>query len=277
MNVTAPRGVLLCRPTYFDVVDVKNAFMDASVPVDRELAQRQWSALRDAFARSGFEIHEVAPLPGAEDMVFTANPLFTGVSASGERVALASQMKFPSRRPEVDAQAAALETLGYRVDRSVPPSCSFEGGGDAVWHPNRATIYCGHGWRSDASAMTFLENAFGADVVPLTLIDERFYHLDTALCALDERHALVVRAAFKDADFAEILRRFDRVIEVPEGESLLMAANATANWRGGVVIDGIATETVRCLTSHGFDVAEVDTSEFRKSGGSVYCMKQYVF
>ncbi|MEO9170838.1 MAG: arginine deiminase-related protein [Candidatus Baltobacteraceae bacterium] len=277
MPVPNPTGVLVCPPTHFDVVDVKNPFMAAEIPVDRKLAGRQWTALCEAFARAGLDVREVSPLRGAEDMVFTANPLFTGIDAKGERVALASRMTFASRRPEVDAQAACLSAIGYRIDHSVPASCGFEGGGDAVWHPGRSAIYFGYGRRSAATAVQYLENAFGADVVPLRLVDERFYHLDTALCALDDRTALVVRAAFDADGLAELERRFVRLLEVPDGEALLMAANATSNWRGDIIIDAIAAETARMLAKLGYNVAAVDTGEFRKSGGSVYCMKQYLF
>ena len=277
MPISYPQGVVMCAPTAFDVIDVKNPFMAGQQRVDRERAHAQWNALRDAFVSSGLHVHEVEALQHAEDMVFTANPLFTGVSATGERVAVASRMKFQSRRAEVEPQAALLERLGYRIDRSVPDTIAFEGGGDAVWHPLRNTIYLGHGWRSDASAATVLANAFGAEIVPLRLVDERFYHLDTALCAIDEQTALVVRDAFDPAGLAEIRHRFSRIIDVPEDEKLAMAANAASNWRGDVVIERTATETIDILSRMGYRVTAVDTSEFRKSGGSVYCMKQYAF
>lgn len=277
MTFPYPSAVVMCPPASFDVIDVKNPFMAGNEPVDRERANAQWESLRRAFVAAGLQVHHLEPLPSAEDMVFTANPVFTGVSANGERVAVASRMKFQSRRAEVEPQAALLEGLGHRIDRSVPETIPFEGGGDAVWHPLRNVIYFGHGWRSDASVAPILTRAFGAEIVPLRLVDERFYHLDTALCTLDEETALVVRGAFEPAGLEEVRRRFSRVIDVPDAEALVMAANAATNWRGDVVIELAATETIAVLKRLGYRVNPVDTSEFRKSGGSVYCMKQYVF
>lgn len=277
MTVCAPSGVLLCRPTYFDVIDVKNPFMDAAVPVDRTRAAAQWQMMREAFAHAGLEPVEMAPLRGAEDMVFTANPALTGIDDAGNRVAVAGRMKFESRRAEVPAMVQRLAALGYRIDLSMPRDVLFEGGGDALWHPSVHRLYCGYGWRTDERAIPFLERAFGVDVVPLRLVDQRFYHLDTALCAIDERTALIVPEAFEGRALREIERRFNRVIALDGAEALTMAANATSTWRGTVIIERTARRTAALLERLGYSVVRLSTSEFRKSGGSVYCLKQYLF
>lgn len=272
-----PAGVLLCRPAHFDVIDVKNPFMQTAVPVDRGRAMQQWAALRTAFESAGLAPFEVQPLRGAEDMVFTANPAFTGLDLDGTRVAVAGRMRFASRAPEVAPSVRRLADLGYRIDLSVPPQVLFEGGGDAIWHPSVHRIYLGYGWRSDVRAAQHLQRAFRADVVPLRLVDERFYHLDTALCAIDATTALVVPAAFDAAGRRVLETHFERLIELDESEALAMGANATSNWRGTVIVDRGAAGTIRQLRAAGQEVLPVDTSEFRKSGGSVYCMKQYLF
>jgi len=46
---------------------------------------------------------------------------------------------------------------------------------------------------------------------------------------------------------------------------------------GTVIIEQSAVRTIQELRDRGFTVVPVDTSEFLKSGGSVYCMKQYLF
>jgi N-dimethylarginine dimethylaminohydrolase len=275
--MTAPTGVLVCPPTYFDVVERKNPFMTMDTPVDREKAQQQWQTLRQTFEAAGFQVHECAPLPGAEDMVFTANPVFAGRNRNGDRVAVASRMKHPSRSVEVPAMAERLSQLGYEVDTSIPPSVCFEGGGDAVWHPGQNVLFAGFGWRSDVASHMVLERVFGAEIVPLRLIDERFYHLDTALCAIDSDTALIVADAFDKGGLEELRRRFKRLLRVDMNEALSMAANAATGADGSVIIDCTAQATIEMLQSHGFQVRTVDTSEFRKSGGSVYCMKQYLY
>ena len=276
-SMNSPTGVLVCPPTYFDVVERKNPFMTMDTPVDRKKAQQQWLTLRQTFAATGLQVHEYAPLQGAEDMVFSANPALAGLNRRGDRVAVASRMKFPSRSVEVPAIVERLTQLGYTVDTTIPPSVSFEGGGDAVWHPARHVLYAGYGWRSDATSHSVLERVFEAEIVPLRLTDERFYHLDTALCAVDSDTALIVAEAFDQGGLDELQRRLKRLVRIDLDEALSMAANAALGADGSVIIDGAAQTTIAKLKSLGYAVRAVDTSEFRKSGGSVYCMKQYLY
>jgi len=61
---------------------------------------------------------------------------------------------------------------------------------------------------------------------------------------------------------------------VPEKEaSGKMACNAASFFGKTVVIQKGAETTVGKLRTSGFEVIEVETSEFMKSGGSVYCLK----
>ena len=44
-----------------------------------------------------------------------------------------------------------------------------------------------------------------------------------------------------------------------------------------IIIQQGARKTVESLKANGFKIHEVDTSEYIKSGGSVFCMKQLLF
>jgi N-dimethylarginine dimethylaminohydrolase len=67
---------------------------------------------------------------------------------------------------------------------------------------------------------------------------------------------------------------FERVIEAPENEARgLFACNAHSPDGRHVVIQRGCTETNTALEQAGFAVIEVDTDEYLKSGGSVFCMK----
>ncbi|MGH9576272.1 MAG: hypothetical protein ACRD3R_02460, partial [Terriglobales bacterium] len=68
--------VLLCPPTYYEVRDVKNPFMQSAAPVDKDLALRQWQDVRRAFEAGGFALAEIEPVPDLEDMVFANNQVF---------------------------------------------------------------------------------------------------------------------------------------------------------------------------------------------------------
>ena len=274
-----PCAVLLCRPDHFDVVDVKNPFMRGKAgSVDGREAQRQWESLGAAFAQAGIGVEVLEPTPGCEDMVFAANQTFPGLDASGERICVLGHMRFASRRREVPAYGDWFRDHGYTVVDAVPPGALFKGGGDALWHPGRHFIWAGHGPRTDESAHAALARVFGAEVGSLRLADERFYHLDTCLCALDERHALWYPGAFDEQGQALLADKFENLIEVDEAEATeAMACTATAFPSGTVVIDQRAQRTIEALSNAGFRPLAVDTGEFMKSGGSVFCLKQWVY
>jgi len=274
-----PRVVLLCRPDHFDVVDVKNPFMAGQAgSVDAAKAREQWDALCVAFAEAGVGVEVLEPTPGCEDMVFAANQTFPGLDAGGNRICVVGHMRFPSRQREVPAYTDWFRDHAYTVIDAVPQGALFEGGGDALWHPGRHFIWAGYGPRTDVAAHAPLGRVFGAELGSLRLADERFYHLDTCLCALDERHALWSPGAFDDAGRVLLARHFETLIEVDEAEAVeAMACNATAFASRTVVIDQRAQRTIGALSDAGFRPLAVDTGEFMKSGGSVYCLKQWVY
>jgi N-dimethylarginine dimethylaminohydrolase len=71
---------------------------------------------------------------------------------------------------------------------------------------------------------------------------------------------------------------FENVIECNDTEANEnMACNATAIGGKHVVIHPGSPKVVGTLKALGYTVREVDTSEYLKSGGSVFCMKMYVF
>ena len=72
--------------------------------------------------------------------------------------------------------------------------------------------------------------------------------------------------------------KFETLIEVEEKDAAeSMACNATAFDSRAVVIDQRAQRTIAALSDAGFRPLAVDTGEFMKSGGSVYCLKQWVY
>jgi N-dimethylarginine dimethylaminohydrolase len=274
----APRAVLMCPPDHFQVVDQKNPHMAGQLGrVETALAAGQWNELRAAFASHGMPVETIAPRAGCEDMVFCANQTFAGLDANGRRVCVLSRMKHDSRQREVPAFEAWFARNGYQIAH-LPEGIGFEGGGDALWQPNRARVWFGFGHRSDARAAESLAHTFGVTVLRLRLVSERFYHLDTALCLLDAQTALVHPRALEPAGLELVRAVIPRVIEAPDDEAHSgMACNACALPGRRVLIQRGNPVTVARLREHGFHVQEVDTGEYLKSGGSVYCMKAFVW
>jgi N-dimethylarginine dimethylaminohydrolase len=273
-----PASVLVCEPTYFEVKDAKNPHMEGNInAVDRDLAIAQWNELKKTYEGLGFPVHVLPAQKGLEDMVFAANQVLPGLDARGPYVIL-SEMVHTSRRLEVPYYSQWFQGHGYRVMKlshdALPPR--FEGQGDACWHPYRELLYVGYGFRTEEAALEPLSEVTGMPVIKLKLVGPRFYHLDTSLCALDENTAMVYPPAFEPEGMKMIRHFFTNIIEVCDQDALNFAVNAAVMQRHVILQRGSA-QTCRQLRDAGFTPIEVETGEFIKSGGSVYCLKMMVY
>ena len=274
-----PQRVLMCTPDAYDVVDVKNAFMEGNVgTVDRAEAASEWEAVRCAFEVAGHEVVTIDGAPELEDMVFSANQVLPGLGADGTPYVVLSHMRFPSRQREVPYFRDWFAMHGYRV-LELPASVElFEGQGDAIWHPGKALLWGGYGHRTTLAAYEALSELIGVPVIALELVHTDFYHLDTAFCALAPDAVMIYPGAFTPEGRDLVAAVFDRVIEVDEREaSEKFACNATALDGRTVIIQRGADTTVAKLRAAGFEPIEVETREFIKSGGSVFCMKMMIY
>jgi N-dimethylarginine dimethylaminohydrolase len=146
--------------------------------------------------------------------------------------------------------------------------------GDALWHPGRRLLWGGYGFRTELAVYEHLSETLAVPVLPLALHDPEFYHLDTCLCPLDEQTALVYPGAFTAEGLETVRAHFERVIEAPEDEARTrFACNAHSPDGQTVLIQRGCTVTNARLREAGYEVVELETDEFLKSGGSVFCMK----
>ncbi|MDX1420062.1 MAG: arginine deiminase-related protein [Rubricoccaceae bacterium] len=274
--IPRPGRVLLTTPAHFRVAYVINPHMAGNVgTVDPERARAQWEALRDAYERLGVTVRVMEGVEGLPDMVFCANQTLPYHAPGGARGVVLSRMHAEQRKPEVLHYARFFEAEGYDV-RGLDPDLpgDFEGMGDALWHPGRYLLWGGYGYRTSRVVYERFAEKLGIPVLPLSLQDPDFYHLDTCLCPLDEATALYYPGAFDDEGRALLKAHFETLIEAPEDEARrLFACNAHSPDGRHVLIQRGCEATNRALQGAGYEVVELDTDEFLKSGGSVFCMK----
>lgn len=271
--------VLLGHPGAFAVAEVHNPHMEQSTgvlqQVDRARAIEQWQTLRDSYEAIGVATAALDPVEGLADLCFTANPSFVLPLPDGGREVWLARMRHASREPEVEQHrlffAAAQEAL-----RTMPEHVPhFEGCGDGLLHPGRFLLHAGVGPRSSPAAWDVLQQAHPAlKILRYSLVDPRFYHLDTALVPVDEETALYVPEAFDAQGRAQVHEAFPRAHALPLEESLRFAGNAHCPDGQHVLLEASCTATCEELDRMGYTPIAVPTSEFRKSGGSVFCLKQ---
>ncbi len=275
-----PSGVLMCAPDHYKALAAKSAYLPGHAGlVNPEKARRQWEELKSAFDAAGCPASLIDPTPGLEEMVFCANSSLAGTRPDGEKVALLSAMRHASRRREIDGFGAWYKKHDYRVVKLTPGGhATFEGSGDAVWHPGKRLLWGGFGFLSDLEIFDQVARAFHSPVILLKLVNERFHHLHTCFCPLTSEAVLIHPAAFDAASLELILKIFPIVVTATEADAVVkMACNATVVRSKTAILQQGATAVSNHMRALGLHVREVDTSEFIKSGGSVYGMKQYLF
>ena len=78
----------------------------------------------------------------------------------------------------------------------------------------------------------------GVEVLPLELIDPRFYHLDTCFCPLAPDMALYYPGAFDEYGRSVLRDRIPHLIEVAVDEAISFSCNAVVVGKTVIVNDG---------------------------------------
>lgn len=259
-RVATTRDYVMCRPEHFAVHYSINVWMDPSRPVNVDRALTQWDDLRATYERLGHRVHLLDPRPGLPDMVFAAN----GAFVVGDR-ALGARFRELVRADEAPAHRSWLDAAGVAVTE---PLAVNEGEGDFAWAGGR--ILAGAGFRSDPAAHAELAAVFGVPVVPLELVDPRFYHLDTALAVLDATTIAYYPPAFSPASQELLAGLFPEAIVATEADALVLGLNAVSDGRH-VVLAAQAHDLADAVARAGFEPVPVDVSELLRSGGGVKC------
>jgi len=266
----------MCPPTFFDVREPKNPHMGA--PIDRVLAEQQWENLRRALQDSGLNVELIDPVRDLDDMVFAANQVFVGQHPGSGKFIVPSRMRFASRQKEVGYYVEWFRQRGYKVMDLDLTEEYLEGHGDLIWHPGGMRVWAAYGFRSSRGGVEKFAAAMAKPGIPVTILelrDEHFYHLDTCFCPLNQDAVLIYPEGLTEASITAVRQGFAHTHTLSREEALQFIANGiVAN--GRFITPYVTPHLVQMLAQEGLTPVAVETSEFEKSGGSVFCMKTFV-
>jgi N-dimethylarginine dimethylaminohydrolase len=258
--------LLVCPPDYFKIEYEINPWMRRSNAVNSDQAVSQWHHLMQVLEQDvGAILERMTPVPGLPDLVFTAN---AGIVAGGK--AVPSRFRHVERQKEEAYFADWFRGQGYEV-LTLDPGSFFEGAGDLLGFPD--IWFGGYRQRSDIRVYSTLSDWFHREILPLELVDNRFYHLDTCLCPLSGGDLLYFPPAFDRYGQEVLAERITpaRRLVPPEAEALRFACNAVSVGKH-VVLPAGCPETESLLASRGYLPHPVPLDEFMKSGGSAKCL-----
>lgn len=268
----------MCRPDFFTVEYVGNKFMNVNNPPDKAIAIEQWENLKSIYQNLKFEVVEISPAEDLHDMVFTANQSFPFLDDQGNKKVILSKMKNPQRKNEVQYFKKFYEDSGYDTIELPDEIEFFESMGDSIVDYERKIIFGGFGQRSEKKVYDFVAKHTKYNVIMLDLINPYLYHLDTCFSILDSKTVVVDKTAFNENDIEIIKSFFENVIEADNEENMkYFVCNSHCPDGKNVIVQSGAEKFPQQIRDAGFNIIETDTSEFMKSGGSVFCMKMMMW
>jgi len=255
--------ILMCPADFYGIEYEINPWMSRSRGSSRERALEQWRNLYDTLVGLGVQVELMTPQPGLPDLVFTAN---AGLMYK-ERF-FSSRFRHGVRARETPFFDAWFAEHGFTVEQ-LPPDVFFEGAGDALFCGS--ILFAGYRIRSDVGGHQYLGKVLHRLVLPLELVDPRFYHLDTCFCPLAPGEAIYYPDAFDAYGWKVLETHVPRLLPVHKDEAVRFGCNAVVVGKKIVLntgCDRLAGE----LQSWGYETMAVELDEFLKAGGSAKCL-----
>lgn len=277
MKFPFPKRVLMVRPNGFRVDYAINPYMlDASgtlQSVDEGKAHVQWNQIKQAFIELGMSVEVIEGDPHFPDMVFCANQTLPFWQSEDNVALILSRMHATQRKGEVRHFEQWARELGISTVEMT--DFDFEGAGDGIWNYETRELFAGFGFRTDENAYDLIAQIINRPIHKLRLVSENFYHLDTCFAVLRDDTAAYVPQAFDDSSRQKLKMLFTHLIPIDIDEAIQnFAGNCVCPDGRHILLQPGSTKFVSLIKQAGFIPIELETSEFLKAGGSIFCMKQ---
>jgi dimethylargininase len=224
------------------------------VPVDYELAVKQWEQYVALLRRYEWETVEVERADDCPDSVFVEDTMVVY-----KHTAMICRPGASSRRPEVAGAERTIERLGYSIERIRDPGTLD--GGDVLKIGD--LMYVGRSARTNAEGVAQMRRIFeprGVSVVEVPV--SKVLHLKSAATALPNGSVIGYLRALDDASI------FPQLISVPESSGahvVLLGGNR-------LLLAASAPKSAELFAQLGYEPVVVDISEYEKLEGCVTCL-----
>ncbi|HSX08867.1 MAG TPA: arginine deiminase-related protein [Candidatus Saccharimonadales bacterium] len=263
MKHTLIKKILMCKPTYFDQLNyVINPWMTPGT-INEKKAMQEWEKLVDIYRELGAEVEIIEQHKDSPDMVFA-----TDQGIVRNKTVLLSRFWTNERKKESTYYETWFQNQGYDI-LYLPENVYFEGNGDSFFWNNKLLV--GIGYRANKQTCDAVGKLLDIEVIPLEIIDPKFYHLDVGFFPLNKDTAFYYPPAFSQKSRGVLKKLVPNLIELTEEEVNGFCANSVVTDHHVIHQKGNPTFT-ETLKQLGYKSIEVDVSEFMKSGGGIHCL-----
>ena len=220
--------------------------------IDPQRALDQHDQYVSALKQAGARVVILEPLDEFPD-----SPFVEDTAVIFDREALICRMKEKSRRGEVES--VAEEVGRHRAIVRLKPPATMDGGDVLI---TEQTVYAGQSTRTNREAVTALADSCGKPTVPVPV--HRGLHLKSSVSFLGGNLLVIDPSSVETSSF----KNFEW-IEVDEGERY--AANCLTLGKFVLLPTGFPRVADK-IRGHGYQVIELEMSEFEKADGGVTCL-----
>jgi dimethylargininase len=220
--------------------------------IDIERALEQHAYYVRALQQAGTRVIALATLEEFPD-----SPFVEDTAVIFDRQALICRMQAKSRKGE--RESVAREIRNHRAIAHLKPPATLDGG-DVLMTDQ--TVYVGQSTRTNREAVQALEDFCGKPCVPVPV--HRGLHLKSSVSFLGDNRLVIYPENVDTSAF----KKFEW-IRVDESEAY--AANCLTLGKFVLMPAGFP-DVADKIRAHGFNVIELEMSEFEKADGSVTCL-----
>ena len=253
----------MCPPDYYGIEYEINPWMSRSQQSNLDVACQQWEALHQLLQTLNARIELMTPVKGLPDLVFTAN-----AGLVWKDTVFLSLFRHEARQGETAVDRDWFQEVGFKTIE-MPDDYFFEGAGDALFCGD--TLFAGYLIRSDVKALQWVASEMNCRVIPLQLVDEFYYHLDTCFCPLSETEAIYYPPAFDSYAQQALKEHIPHLIPVVDREAQRFACNAVVIGKS-VALNTGCPQLEKDLKERGYEAHSTPLDEFIKAGGSAKCL-----
>lgn len=264
------RSVLICKPTYYELVPVSDTARDAQdrgEKVDHDAAQAQHDEMVAMLKEEGIDVFYVKPDPTRHWAIYARDwGLMT------KHGALIGRFRYLERKGEEIQAEEALREYGVPIIGHITKG-AFEGGD--LWYIDEHTLACGCGNRSTNSGIDQAAEILKQyDIECITVeFHSKWNHLDMIFSVVADKLAVGCSYALPQYFLGFLKGKgytfIDFPPEVAKGTTFLnllpLGKDRVLSLKQNKVVNA-------ALEAHGLKVLKPDLGQFLMGGGGPHCL-----
>ncbi|MFQ6100264.1 MAG: dimethylarginine dimethylaminohydrolase family protein [Anaerolineae bacterium] len=265
------RKVLLCPPTYYELVpvdDFARTAIERGAKIDKRKAQAQHDELADVLRSAGVEVYYIEEPDPTRHYAVNARDFAVN---SPEGIVI-GRFKYSERRGEQVAGEKQLRKLGYNIFGRIERGC-WEGGDNR--YIDERNLATGIGERSTWPGIQNAQELFEGMGIKVhgIVIPQKWTHLDCVFAPVAKGLAIIMKSEVPEWFLGFLEGREYELVDIPaeksEGE---VALNVLCLGNDRVISFKTNTYVNQVLKSLGLTVYDPDLTEFVDYGQGPHCL-----